>query len=391
MRILYSHRTRSTDGQFVHIDALTHAMHGLGHELLICGPEGVHGFGQRSSTMTDAGFDTSVRRRTTPTMPPAAKELAELSYNGWAAQRLLRAAVRFKPDIIYERYNLFFHAGAWVARAMNLPRLLEVNAPLAVERAQHGSLTLKGMARWSEGRLWRHADAVLPVSKVLGEHLISAGVAPDRVHIVPNGVDEDVLTPVHAHPIRAQYGLTDHLVLGFVGFVREWHGVDRVLHWMATDDGYAARLLIVGDGPAVPGLKVLANRLGVADRLVITGVVERSAVPGHIAAFDIALQPAATDYASPLKLQEYMAQSRSILAPRQANIMEALTHDKTAWLFHPEADDQFAMGLSYLAQNAEVRDRLGAAARTYLLERDLTWTANARRVTQLAEALVNRR
>ena len=104
----------------------------------------------------------------------------------------------------------------------------------------------------------------------------------------------------------------------------------------------------------------------------------------HVAAFDIALQPASTEYASPLKLFEYMAQAKAILAPDSANIREILSDGADALLF---AEENFERMLTTLAGDAALRGRLGAAARESLIRRDFTWAANARRVEAIGERL----
>ncbi len=77
------------------------------------------------------------------------------------------------------------------------------------------------------------------------------------------------------------------------------------------------------------------RRLGIASRVHFTGIVERDDVAKYVAAFDIALQPAVVAYASPLKLFEYLALGKAIVAPGQPNIREILTHEKNALLFDP--------------------------------------------------------
>mgnify|MGYP001793551879 CR=1 FL=1 len=387
MRILYSHRTRSADGQSVHIEALTQALSALGHDILICGPEGVRKAGSPPGRPAVAK-GAAVRMPSSSAWPLGLKEGAEGAYSLLGALRLYRAAKRFRPDIIYERYNLYYHAGVWVSRMTKLPLLMEVNAPLAEERARHGDLSWRSVAHWSEGRLWRGADAVLPVSGVLQDTVMAKGVPSDRIHIVPNGVDDAALVPADPTSVIDQYGLEGRLVLGFVGFVREWHGVDRVLDWMATPKGAISTLLLVGDGPAAAVLRAKAHQLGISDKVIMTGTIPHAEIANHIAAFDVALQPAATPYASPLKLQEYMAQGRAILAPRQPNILETLSHGRTGWLFDPEADGALAAGLDALSSDADRRRQLGAAARDHLVAQDLTWAANARKVMSIAQTLL---
>ncbi|MFC7542629.1 glycosyltransferase [Siccirubricoccus deserti] len=150
-------------------------------------------------------------------------------------------------------------------------------------------------------------------------------------------------------------------------------------------------LLVVGEGPARPGLELLAAELGIADRVRFTGLAERQAVPSLVAGFDIALQPAAVAYASPLKVFEYMAAGRAIVAPDQPNIREVLEHERTALLFEGGKPGAMWAAVKRLATDPVLRARLGAAARAEVLARDLTWSGNARRAVALAEAEIARR
>ncbi|HET9147544.1 MAG TPA: glycosyltransferase, partial [Acetobacteraceae bacterium] len=114
------------------------------------------------------------------------------------------------------------------------------------------------------------------------------------------------------------------------------------------------------------------------------GLAAREAVPGLLAGFDIALQPRSVDYASPLKLFEYMAAGCAIVAPDQPNIREILTHGRTALLFDPDEPGALWQAVARLADDAELRERLGRAARAEIEARDLTWDGNARRVAEWA-------
>ncbi|MEL7490421.1 MAG: glycosyltransferase family 4 protein [Pseudomonadota bacterium] len=383
MKILYSHRTRSADGQYVHIRALTEALAARGHALTICGPEERDGAPKK----LDAGAPGGGRGM----LPKPAYELAEFGYSAVGYRRLRAAAVREAPDILYERYNLFYHAGVRLARTRGLPFILEVNAPLVAERMRHGGLALKKFAAWSEGAIWRAADAVLPVTEALARHVVAAGVDPEIITVIQNGVDEAFLSHISGDPIRTRFGLEGKTVLGFTGFVRDWHGVDRVLSFMAAAARPDLHLLLVGDGPALAGLENQAHALGLADRFTVTGVVQREDMPAFVSAFDVALQPAAVEYASPLKLFEYMACARAILAPDSDNIKEVLTGGEDCVLFNRLDDADFERALTALVADRALRDRLGAAARASLLRQRLTWAHNAERVETIAQTLLESR
>jgi glycosyltransferase involved in cell wall biosynthesis len=380
MRVLYHHRTASKDGQAVHIEEMITALCEQGHEVRVVAPGG---HDEPSGQMgAEVGWVARLRER----LPKAIYELLELAYTLVAYRRLAAAAREFKPDVIYERYNLFLLAGLMLKRRTGLPLLLEVNAPLAEERGKFGGLGLPWLARWAEAKAWRGADFVLPVTDVLADHVRAVGVPDERIVVVPNGINEAhfAAAPTQAEA-KASLGWPDALVLGFTGFVRDWHGMDRVIRWMASPAAPAeARLLIVGDGPVRAELEQLAGELRLGERVRFTGVVHRDRVPGLVAAFDVALQPAVVAYASPLKMIEYLALGKAIVAPNQPNIAELLNHDVNALLFEPTDAAGLERSLARLAHEPALRERLGAGARDTITRLQLTWAGNARKAVGLA-------
>ena len=374
MRILYSHRIQSRDGQSVHVEELVAALRRAGHEVLVVGP-GIY-------AAADFGGESWLVARLRRRLPRSLGDLAELAYNFPAYIKLQRAYRKFRPDIIYERYNLFYFAGALLARRRDIPFYLEVNSPLADERRRNGELRLEGLARSIERRVWRGANRIAAVTEVLRSILIAQGAPGTRVEVVPNGIDKQVMFSVLDRP-----DAVDGIVLGFVGFVRPWHGIDRVLRAMATDTGAQdLKLVVAGDGPARQDLESVSQRLGLEARVRFTGLVTRDQVPLLLASFDIALQPAVVPYASPLKLFEYMAAGRAIVAPDQPNIREILTHEKTALLYEATQEDAMWQQIRRLAGDAALRRRLGQAAREEIVTRDYTWDGNAARVMAWAAA-----
>ena len=377
MKILYHHRTASNDGQAVHITELIAALRELGHEVRVVAPE----FGVR-----DMGAEAGWVQRLKSMLPKGIYELFELGYSALAYWRLRRAAREFSPDIIYERYNLFLLAGLMLKRSLGIPLLLEVNAPLAEERGRFGGIGLPRLARWAEDLVWRGADFVLPVTGVLARQLAARGVSPERIAVIPNGINRaHFATASNPREAKERLELARTLVLGFTGFVRDWHGVDRVIRWMASADApLNSVLLVVGDGPARADLEQLAVQLSLVGRVRFTGVVGRDRVPDYVAAFDVALQPAVVAYASPLKLFEYLALGKAVLAPRQPNIEEILVDDENALLFDGAASGAMEEALTRLCGDAALRQRLAVAAAATIVDRDLTWLGNARRVVDVA-------
>lgn len=390
MRILYHHRTASKDGQAVHIEEMIDALRSEGHEVRVVAPGApaadADAAAQGGGRM---GSDMGWVHRLKALLPNAAYELMELAYNLVAYRKLMAAARDFRPHVIYERYNLFLLAGLMVKKRMRIPLLLEVNSPLVLERSQHsGGLALQRLARWAEGAAWRGADTVLPVTEVLADHVRAYGVPSDRINVIPNGINRahfaDAPMPEAA---KMRLGLEGRVVLGFTGFVRDWHGVDRIVDWMASPQApQTTHLLVVGDGPVRAALEAQARRLGLAERVTFTGVIHREQVPAHVAAFDVALQPAVTPYASPLKLMEYLVLGKAVVAPATPNLQEVLTDNVNALMFDPAQPGALEGALTRLSSDASLRQRLAQGAANTIDRLELTWAGNARRVIALAES-----
>jgi glycosyltransferase involved in cell wall biosynthesis len=374
MRILYHHRTLSKDGQAVHIEEMIAALRRAGHEVYVVGPVAHH----KATFGSDGGFATRLRAA----LPRAIAEVIELAYSAVAFLRLWRAWRRFRPDALYERYNLFMLAGAWLRALTGIAYGVEVNSPLVLERSRTPGLALKALARACEGYVWRRADVVFPVTGVLADHVAAAGVPPSRMKVIANGIDLAHFPPsLSGAEVRARYGLGARIVIGFTGFMRAWHGVPAVVEVMREFEGvHDVHFLLVGDGDGRAELQQEADAHGIGHRITVTGILQRDQIPAHTAAFDIAMQPKATAYASPLKLFEYMGLARAIIAPDQPNLREVLEDGVNALLFTPDDPAALRAALRTMIADTDLRKRLGAGAYRTLIEGDYTWDANARRV-----------
>lgn len=383
LKILYHHRVAAQDGQSVHIQELTKSFKELGHELIFVGPSlQPKAFGEQNH------FLAMIRRA----LPRFAQELLELLYDRHAYRKLLAAYKEHQPDVLYERHNLFLSAGRRLKESTGIPYLLEVNAPLTEERSAHSGLKLASVARAMENRTWRAADKLFPVSNELAHRLRDAGVEESAIKILHNGINHCDYEAVDAEKIRETFGLNDKLVLGFTGFVREWHRLDKIISLIAEfEELDSPHLLIVGEGPAIEDCRNLAKELGVEKRIHFAGFVSRSDIPEYLAALDIALQPAVTDYASPLKIFEYMRSGLAIIAPNQPNIREILADQENALLFTPGDANATAQKIRELVQNPSLRKKLGDAAKARIDTGGHTWLENARKITDIANSLLNKR
>ena len=381
MKILYHHRTASRDGQSTHIEEMIGGLRANGHTVRECAPS-VDGANQSGGSGGWVG-------RLKALLPRFLYELAELAYSFIAYRRLVRAIHEFQPDGIYERYNLYLLAGVWAKKRFGLPFILEVNAPMAIERRQYGGLAWPSLADRMEMYVWKNADVILPVTQVLADYMASKGVDPARIRVVPNAINErHYLALPSCEQAKAELGLTGRTVIGFTGFVREWDRLDRIVQWIALRAANQnVHLLVIGDGPARLEIEACAASLGVSDRLTFTGAVARERVPALSMAFDIALQTALVPYASPLCLFEYLALSKAIVAPDQPNHREILVQGVDAVLYDPQDPRGIENALDSLSRDADLCERVAAAAGQVIARKQLTWRQHAEKVASLFSGL----
>ena len=381
MKILYHHRIASRDGQFVHIESIVAALKSRGHSVALVGPSV-----PRRSASGEASAAVSFFKRV---LPRSLYEFLEILYGIFDYWRLAKSVRSCRPELLYERYNLYTIAGMLLKSRCHVPFLLEVNAPLYSERLQYGGLGWPMLARWSERLIWRSADAILTVTHVLAHEIAASGVPSHKISVVPNAVSLTALQDVpNTEAAKGLLGLTGRRVLGFVGFVRDWHGLDQVIAWLDERGPPDVILVVVGGGPALSQLKDEALRRGIGDQFLATGTVAHEIVPKYVAAFDIALQPAVVPYASPLKLFEYMAMARAIIAPDTANIREIVTHAHDAWLVSPQ---EFPEAINHLLSDDILRSHLGREARKTVERLNLTWDRNAERIEGVWRSVIAER
>jgi len=379
MKILYHHRVASKDGQYVHIEEIIKSLKKLGHEILLVAPS--------AGENQDFGGDGGIVAKLKAKLPKWLYEIVEFSYSFYAFAKLAKTILKEKPAFIYERYNLFNPAGVWAKKIFKVKLILEVNAPLFEERSKYDGISLNKLAKWSQKYTWNNADKVLPVTHVLAKNIISYGVEDAKIEVIANGINKaEFIDAKHESPLKVD--ISNKVVIGFVGFCREWHGLDKIVDMLTLPENENLFFLIVGDGPVISDIKEQAKKLKVEERIHITGLVNRSEMPKWLVPIDIALQPAVVDYASPLKMLEYMATGKAIVAPAQGNIKELLTDSENALLFEKDNNEAFIKCIQELANNKELRTKLAEHAFQSIHDNSLTWDSNAETILEISQSLI---
>jgi glycosyltransferase involved in cell wall biosynthesis len=320
---------------------------------------------------------------------PLERALLRLMDNVVVYRQIRRLARVWRPDFIYERYALTAFAGALLARRLRIPHVLEVNAPLAEEEARFRGLRLAVLARWMEGWLLRRADRLVVVSHALAAHARDLGVDPGRILVMANAVDTQLFNPQRDGALtRQRYQLNGQFVVGFSGTLKPWHGLHHLIRALGrhVPDRLAMHLLVVGDGPLRAELEDLVKELGLEGRVHFTGSVAHAEVPDLLSACDVLAAPYGPleeFWFSPLKVAEYRALGRPVVASAIGQLEETLGEDQGVVLLPPGDEPALGRALSELADDSRRRRRLAHAAAS---TPPWTWRALARRVLGETEA-----
>ena len=313
-----------------------------------------------------------------------AREHAALRVNGMVRRALEELHGERRIDLLYERYSLWSHAGARFARAARVPFVLEVNSPLVREQAAYRTLVSAETARRIERYVLRVADRVVAVSGELAQWVGACIGGHDKVLVLPNGVDLDLFAGLKTGPP------SDTFVIGFLGSLKPWHGVDVLIDAfgrIAAEDP-ACCLLIVGDGPERGSIERTIAGCGLQSRVTLTGAVPRCRIPGELARMDVAVAPYPSIdefYFSPLKVIEYMAAGRPIVASRIGQVASLLGDGETALLAKAGDAADLAAKIRVLREAPALAARLGRNARREAFEHH-GWTKKAEIVLKAVAA-----
>ena len=383
MKILYHHRTRGTDAQLVHIREIVKAFREIGHQVDLAALVDIEDTSSDPKREADEAWWKKVARRI-----PLAYEAIQLAYNAAGIVILWRHTRRMKPDFIYERYAMFNFAGVAVAYLMGIPIVMEVNSPFAIEQQRDGEIRAVKLALWMERVICNAATKVIVVSTPLKRIMTGLGVKEERLALVPNGVnlgqfgaaeaeeDEDLGTPL---------GLEESVVIGFIGWFRNWHGLTTLLEAYDREhlSDLGAKVLLIGDGPMMPQLRRYVTTHNLERDVIFTGPLPHEEMHRYARLMDVAVQPAANEYCCPMKILEYMAMAKPIVAPRQENICELLEDGKDALLFEPGDPKSLGTALRKITGDRQLRKEMGKNAARAILEREYLWTRNAEMVVEM--------
>ena len=278
-----------------------------------------------------------------------------------------------RPPVVYESHNFR------PAFAANLPELV-TGLPAA------GRLRLQRLWR-RERRVWRGAEGYVTTTQVLASELEAHFGPRSRAITAPNGVRVD---PARRYEARCRGDKPP--VVAYAGHFYPYNGAHLLIEALALLPG--VRGLIIGGHPrdAADGerLRALTSARGLTERVTFTGLVPPDQVVPRLREADVLVQPLIdapyTRYASAMKLFDYMAAGRPIVAFDLASTREVVADGRTACLVEPDSVEALAAGIRDVLAHPALADRLAHAAFEEVA--NYTWAHRAARIERLLAEVV---
>jgi glycosyltransferase involved in cell wall biosynthesis len=222
-------------------------------------------------------------------------------------------------------------------------------------------VSLYGMA---DRRVLQSYAAVVAVSDEVKQRLLKAGVKPDRIHLVRNGID---LRPFdNAHPSLRNKATPDSpYLVGLIGRLANEKGVDIFLRAAARvlTKLPATKFVIIGEGPDRDKLEALSAELNLQNSVKFLG--RRDDMPSVYASLDLMVSSSRQE-GLPIAILEGMASRLPLIATAVGDVPTVIIDGQTGILVPSEDVETLASAIIKLLQDQPQRNRLATAARHHI-------------------------
>lgn len=295
-----------------------------------------------------------------------------------------------RPDVFYQRFDgsLFLSPALLFSKLFKTPLVMEVNGLMLDEISMRKvPKTYLSLIKFSERTYYRNSSELIVVTQGIKDEIIKMYDIPaNKVSVVNNGVDTNKFRPMDdVSGLRKELGLEDKQIVAFIGIFVEWQGLEQLIESAPSviDTRPDTVFLLVGDGPLKDKLVSKAEETGRNQHFLFTGFVPYEKVPSFINMSDVCVvpkKPLKSGY-SPLKLYEYMACGKPIIATRTGGF-EILENAHAGILIDPRDSSEFSTAILRLLQDRDLRTEMGENGRKYAVE-NCSWDSIARRVEQI--------
>lgn len=372
-------------GYGTHMREMVAAWRRMGIEVHTCIAGDASGENYQSQETNSGGRFRSIKKLIPKFLWETMRDLAILRFDKKQSKLLEDQILKIQPDVIYERVAYLQNSGIQMARKHGIRHVSEINAPYPQERvAFSGQSYFVGAAKDIEREILTYSNGISVVSSALKDYLVAIlPEAEPKIIVVPNAINPGHVdfSDREVDELKRKYNLDKELVVGFVGSMFPYHGVDILIRAFAKmDESVRLRLLIIGDGSILSELKSLAKKLGILQKVIFTGSLPHREVYANIQIMDICCLPKTNWYCSPIKIFEYGLLRKPVIAPDVLPMHDVMGPDDGE-LVEPEVD-AFHGALMKLIEDENRRHLIADNWYRKVMD-DYTWDAAAKKALNL--------
>ena len=311
-----------------------------------------------------------------------------------ALVQLIRLYRDLEVDIVHTHTSKAGILGRLAGRLAKVPVVIHTvhgfafTAPLPKWQRQLYIALEKMAGRW--------CDALIFISKPLMAEAGKLGIGDPKTYAyIPSGIDTKAFQNGNNNGNRElkrrMLGLTDHVpIIGTVSRLVKDKGLELILEAAAQlkSKGLKFHMVWVGDGPMRDELERLAQKLGVADRLSITGMC--TDVPAWLSCFDIFVLPTMWEGMGRVFL-EAQAAGIPVIGTKVGGVPDVVRDGETGILIQPNDAKTLAETIELLITNAELRRQMGIAAAQFASNEQFQVEFMVRKIEEVYEQAWQRR
>jgi colanic acid/amylovoran biosynthesis glycosyltransferase len=286
---------------------------------------------------------------------------------------------REKPDLFLLHFGALGEIYLWLRHSFDIPFVVFFHGD------EYNSVQRRRYHDYKN--LFSQADFFLVKSRYSQAKIVELGCRPEKVGIIPFGINPD-LYPFSQASTRRASPATKVLGIGRLVENKDFELALKVIKKCAPRYP-GLEYSIVGDGPLYPQLSRQIRSQGLEKRCFLKGARNTNWISRELSQTDIYLQPSRLDKNGETEtfgntLLEAQLHGLPVLATRSGSIPELVEHDRTGFLA-PESDAEALAGyLAALVEDAELRKRMGERGRNNVLSR----FNSKKRVLELEQMLI---
>jgi len=304
---------------------------------------------------------------------------------------------KYKCDIIHSHNYEGQLVGSCAKLITGRPLLYNAVNSMTDELSSYGFIKPAFLARWFAVFLdWsapRFADHILTLTSDLLEFLVGKGIARERMVWIPAGIRPEMFEHTNSDRFRDVLQLRGKRVILYTGTFDRFQRLDVLLRAFARlgpEFSDAVLLLISPFANEVlhHELEVLAGELGITDRMRWVDKHPLEDLPDYLVLADVAVAPRPASAGHPIKILNYMATSRPIVAA--VGGAKGLQHLQNGFVCRDEDIDHMAEGLSTLLRDRKLAERLGEAGLQTVRE-EYDWRTQCQKIENIYFRIISAR